>query len=277
MALGHGVVRVSAALANSTLVLYVYIGHMWGFELSSFCSAGNPRRLVDYLRQGEIDPVFDYLRPFTFSDAMLQNLNAFMLIGTPVAVVYFILECRRIRWLQTLVRQLAPSEDGKRASSWLEAYLWTVSASFFFVLMLAYFHIEMPRGHYIVAGCAFSCCLASICMYLYATFDLSALVDKTVENDIMNGSSKFDYSSWASRVQTWVRPTLKCVVLLHVAAMVAGIWKIQRLEDKRAALLFGVLETAVIFGYQVFLAAFAVDDVMIGKTMPSVAEKLTSS
>jgi hypothetical protein len=248
---------------------------MRGFELSSFCNAGNPRRLVDYLRHGEIDPVFDYLRPFTFSDAMLQNLNVFILIGTPVALVYFILEFRRIRWLQTLVRQLMPSENGKRSSSWLEAYLWTVSASFVFVLLLSIFHIDLPRGHYIVAGCAFSCCLASICMYLYATLDLAALVDRHVEKDLMN--RRYDFSLWASRVQTWVRPTLKFVVLLHVAAFVAGIWKIQRLEDQRAALLFGVLETAVIFGYQIFLAAFAVDDVMIGKTMPSIAEKLTSS
>lgn len=114
-------------------------------------------------------------------------------------------------------------------------------------------------------------------MYLYAPLGLTSLVFKAVDGDVANASSESEFSQWASRVQTLVRPTLKFVVLLHIAAFIAGIWKIQRLEDNRAAVVFGVLETSVVFGYQVFLAVFALDDVMIGKTIPGLGHKLASS
>lgn len=239
------------------------------FSWGSFGSAGELRRLSDYLWIGEVEAVFEHLRPLTFSDAMLQNLNMFMIVGVPVTAVYTLLEHKRIRWLQDLVLECMPSDQGKRASMWLEAYLWTVSTAFVFVLLLAVAHIERPHSHYICAGSAFSCALGSIFIYLLAPLDLCHSPAQASGKKQTDSETEFEL--FTTRNQTLVRPVLKAVVAVHVAAGIAGAWKMQRLEDSRAALAFGITETAVIFGYQIFLAVFAVDDATVRQ------EKLSGS
>jgi hypothetical protein len=170
---------------------------------------------------------------------------------------------------------LTPSEQEKRALVWLEAYLWIVSSSFLFVLLLGYYHLDLPRGHYIVAATAFSCQFTGQLIYLYAPLDYKSLAAKAAKSDVVGISGhETEFSLWAARVQTWVLPCLKFVMFLQIAATLAGMWKAQALEDSRAALLFGVLETSVIFAYQVFIAAFAVDDIMMGKSQkPLLGQK----
>lgn len=264
MARGHGVLRVLAALSNSAMVLYVYATHLWEFEWGRLANAGQSRRLADYIWLWELEPAFEYLRVLSFSDAMLTKLNIYMLVGTPVGVVFFILERSRIRWLQRLVAQCPSSCRTKHAAIWLEAYLWTLSAGLLSVLLLSVCHLDLPRAHYLCAACAFGSCFASVCIYLFAPIDFSALAAQVEPAADHDG----DFAIWVSWLQKLVWPALKVVLVLHLAALVAGFWKISRLEDRVAALIFGIVETSVIVGYQFFLAVFAVDDAMVGRSLP---------
>jgi len=273
MARGHGVLRVLAALANSAMVLYIYAAHLWGFEWERLGNVGSSRRLSDYIWLWELEPAFEHLRVLSFSDAMLKNLDIYMLVGTPVAVVFVTLEYKRIRWLQSLVMQCPAGSQGKRAELWLEAYLWSLSAGLLSVLLLSYFHLDLPCAHYACAASAFGFCFASVFIYLLAPIDFPTLVAQAESDaNLQDGDSADredrDFAFWALWLQRLVWPSLKVVLFLHIAAVVAGIWKIQYLEDNVAALVFGIFETSVIVGYQLFLAVFAVDDAMVGSCLP---------
>jgi len=270
MARGHAVVRVLAALANSAMVLYIYAVHLWEFNWDNLGSAGNSRRLADYVWRWELEPAFEHLRVLSFSDAMLQKLDIYMLVGTPVAIVYFILERNRIRWLQAVVMQSLPIGQAKRAASWLEAYLWTLSAGLVCILMLSCFHIELPRAHYMCAAGAFGFCMLSICVYMSAPVDFSLIAAQANSDDQHDD----DFAVWALWLRNLVRPTIKVVLALHVVTLVAAIWKIERLGDNFAALIFGIFETSVIVAYQLFLAVFAFDDAMVGRGLSQKQEPL---
>lgn len=259
--------RLAATLANSGMVLYIYAAHLLGVEWGSFGrgvrggASGSSlfleaqhESLLDYVWGGELDPAFDKLRDFTFSEAMLQNINTYMLVGTPVAAVFFFLEHDRIRWLQALVAERMPRGEAERATWWLEFYLRCVVAAYFFVLALAPCHLEMPRVHYFCAAGALSFGITSVSVYLYAPVDYTRLGQTQGETSL---------AAWTSRVQRWVRPALKLVIGLHFAAGAAAIWKARRLGDDHAALLFGVLETAVVLSYQLWQGVFVVDDAMV--------------
>ncbi|CAK0881820.1 unnamed protein product, partial [Prorocentrum cordatum] len=75
--------------------------------------AGHSDRLSDYLRRLDFDPAFEYLRGFTFSEAMLGYLNLYLLVGAPVAVVLAVLEHGRVRWLQALAVERLPGPEAQ--------------------------------------------------------------------------------------------------------------------------------------------------------------------
>mmetsp|Transcript_99799 Transcript_99799/g.316792 ORF Transcript_99799/g.316792 Transcript_99799/m.316792 type:complete len:308 (-) Transcript_99799:16-939(-) len=265
---GRGIARLLAALANTAMVLYIYSSHLLRVDREKYRSLrvplstrGRHPPLWDCLRLQGWDSALEHLRLFSFSDAMSQNLTVYLLVGAPVAVIFFILEWDRVRWLQSLVLECLPPEQGRRAARWLEAYLCSITLTLAFVLSLARFHLELPKAHYLCAGCAFLCGSLSACIYLAVPVDFSSMAARA--------GADAGLVEWAPRVQRWVRPSLKLVLGLHVVATLAGIWKAQSLGDERAALTFGVLETAVVLGYQLFLAVFVIDDIMVGcKVVP---------
>lgn len=71
----------------------------------------------------------------------------------------------------------------------------------------------------------------------------------------------------------WVRPCVKVVLVVHLMAVVAGAWKAENLGNDTKALLFGIVETAVVLGYQVFMGAMVVDDLMMGRRAPAPHNK----
>lgn len=252
----RGMLRLAATFANTSMVLYVYAAHLMGVEWGQFgrlkISKGEVQSLREYLRLWDLDPAFEHLRLFTFSEAMLENLKVYVAVGTPVAVVIFALERDRIRWLQGLLLESLPQGQAGRAKRWLELYLWALGLTLLFILSIGPFHLELPRAHYLCTACALTCGSASMGLYLGAPVDLSAVAAAAGE----------DIGAWTLR-QRWVRPVLKLVLGLHVVALMAGAWKAHNLQDDCAALLFGVLETALILGYQLFQGVFVVDDVMV--------------
>jgi len=254
---GSGRIRLVGALANALMTVYIYAEYLRRIHWRSFgrliaLEEATSQRLVDYLYMWDLDASFEHLRSFTFSEAMFHNLEIFTLVGTPVAFIYFNAERRRVRWLQAFVADSKlDCEQAHFMSQVLELYYWLVSIAFVFVLLLAPFHLGNPRGHYLFAGGAFSFGFGSICTYLWVSKDFSAIAEATGD------ASKV---AWASRVDRWVRPTLKTVAWLHVVAFVAALLKAEDLADDRKALLFGVLETLTVLGYQAFVAVFAVDD-----------------
>mmetsp|Transcript_87514 Transcript_87514/g.220193 ORF Transcript_87514/g.220193 Transcript_87514/m.220193 type:complete len:326 (+) Transcript_87514:89-1066(+) len=249
--------RLAAAIGNSAMVCYVYAAHLLGVEWGRFgaraLDEGAIRSVRDYLWHWDLDPVFEQLRLFTFSQAMLDNLSLYMIVGTPVSVVYFTLERDRIRWLQALLRQTLPDVQTRHANWWLDRYLVVFATLLVCILLLGPLHLELPCAHYCCAFCAIFLGFLSISIYLAAPIDLVALEQ----------SGNAEAAAWASRARRVVRPALKFVLALHALALGAAVWKAESLGDDRSALLFGVLETALVLGYQLFAGVFVVDDAMV--------------
>ncbi|CAK0881819.1 unnamed protein product [Prorocentrum cordatum] len=76
------------------------------------------------------------------------------------------------------------------------------------------------------------------------------------------------FAAW-SAAAGWVRPCVKVVLVVHLMAVVAGAWKAENLGNDTRALLFGIVETAVVLGYQVFQGVMVVDDLMMGRRAPA--------
>mmetsp|Transcript_20246 Transcript_20246/g.51352 ORF Transcript_20246/g.51352 Transcript_20246/m.51352 type:complete len:352 (+) Transcript_20246:92-1147(+) len=259
--------RLVATMGNSAIMLYIYGVHLLGFEWEQFgrfrtLAEGQSKSVRDYLWAWELDPAFEHLRHFTFSEAMLENLNLYLVVGTPVAVVLVVLERDRIRWLQHMLTGALPdAEKARRAKRCLDLYFWTLSTMMMFILLIGPFHLGWPRAHYCCAFSAITCGCISICLYLAATVDLSTVV--------ANGDE--EVAAWASGVVQWVRPVLKFVLSLHVLALGSAVWKAESLGDDRSALLFGILETTLVLGYQLFAGIFVVDDVLVARRLKMAA------
>jgi len=252
------------------MVLYIYIAHLMELEWERFgrfrvLGAGESQRLWDYLRTWELDVAFEHLRLLTFSDAMLQNLHVYLLVGTPVAATIFVLERDRVRWLQALADARLPGEQARRASWWLKLYLRMVSMLLVMILSIAPFHLGMPRAHYICTACALFFGSTSIFTYLTALGHLDSVLAAT------SGEEDGDLVAWTRRVRRWVRPALKLVFCLHFVAAAAGALKAESLGDDRSALAFGILETLLVLGYQLFQGVFVVDDMVVGRAVFSSA------
>merc|ERR1719379_2715592 len=127
--------------------------------------------------------------------------------------------------------------------------------------MLVVFHLELPCLHYMCAGLSFGAAFSSICIYVSAPIDFEFLAkqaDSTMKVQAQGQDAGF--RTWTSQQHKYLWPVLRLALGLHFAALAAGMLKMQRLDDNRIALMFGIFETAVILGYQLFLASFAVDD-----------------
>jgi len=184
---------------------------------------------------------------------MLQHIAVYLVVGTPVAITLLALERSRVRWLQGLMARRLGASGAARSVWWLEWYLRTVTVMLVLILMIGPCHLELPFAHYLCAGSALFCGALGMSLYLVATSDLEALADAEDQQLL----------AWTGRQRRCVRPVLKAVLLLHVLAGAAGAWKSESLGDDGSALLFGVLETSLILGYQLFQAVFVVDDMMV--------------
>lgn len=236
------------------MVLYVYLTHLAGLEWQDFgryraIELGQSRSIRDYLT--ELDPAFEHLRMFTFSEAILENLRVYLIIGSPVAIVILTCERNRVRWLQSLCAESLPSQQAQQAKKWLECYLRLTGVMFMLILLIAPFHLDMPRAHYTVAAGAISSGFGSICMYLAATRDLAAVTS----------SNNAELVAWVA-AQRWVRPVLAFVLALHGVAGVTAVWKAETVGDDWPALAFGIFETLLVLGYQLFQGVFVLDDIM---------------
>jgi len=268
----RGRARLLATLSNSAMVLYIYIAHLIELEWEQFgrsnavLDAGKSHRLWDYIR-ADLDAAFEHLRLLTFSDAMLRHLHVYLVVGTPVALVLFVLERDRIRWLQALAEARLPPQEAARASWWLRLYLQVVSVMLVLILAIAPFHLGLPRMHYLIAGSALCLGLVSVCAYLNALHILDALLAQDSEQ---NG----ELAAWTWRVRHCVRPALKFIVVIHVLAGISAVVKAESLGDDRSALAFGIMETLVVLGYQLYQGVFIVDDMMVGREVLDAAKVL---
>eukprot|EP00411_Alexandrium_monilatum_P017809 CAMPEP_0175254512 /NCGR_PEP_ID=MMETSP0093-20121207/37229_1 /TAXON_ID=311494 /ORGANISM="Alexandrium monilatum, Strain CCMP3105" /LENGTH=323 /DNA_ID=CAMNT_0016548835 /DNA_START=38 /DNA_END=1009 /DNA_ORIENTATION=- len=261
----RGRVRLMATLGNSAMVLYIYVAHLLELEWERFgrmrvLGAGESQRLWDYLRTWELEPAFEHLRLLTFSEAMLQNLHVYMIVGTPVAVTLFVLERDRVRWLQDLAEARLPPDEAGCASWWLRSYLNAVSLLLALILAIGPFHLGLPRAHYLITAMALSLGVVSICFYLTALHAFE---------DLLDSEQGGEFAAWTFRVRCWVRPALKLVIILHILAGAAAVLKAESLHDDLSALIFGILETMVVLGYQLYQGVFVVDDIMVGRVVPA--------
>jgi hypothetical protein len=267
--------RLAAVFANSMMVVYIYGTYLLQYEWESFHAREKAvtQRFVDYVWVWELDTAFQHLRAFTFSEAMFHNLDLYLAVGAPVAVLYFGLERNRIRWLQGLVQQSnLPLEKARLLMRGLELYLWAVFCDYIFILLLVPFHLGLPRAHYMCAGCAFTLGFLSLSAYLWVSAELVSMA-KASGDAVRN--------TWAWYAQNRVRPALKFFVLLHFITCGAAYWKAENLGSDGKALLFGVLETLVILSYQGVHAVFAMDDGTIscceGLLLAADPRKLTAA
>lgn len=267
----RGPARLAATLSNTAMVLYIYVAHLLELEWERFgnlrgLAPGESPRLWDYLRIQELDTAFEHLRLLTFSDAMLRYLDVYLIVGTPVAVMLYVLERDRIQWLEALAQARLPAREAGRASWWLHFYRRVVSVMLLLILAIAPFHLGLPRLHYSVTACALSAGMLSIYAYLTALQIL----------DVESCEGEDELAIWTRRARCWVRPALKLVISLHVLAFAAAVLKAESLGDDRSALAFGILETLVVLGYQLYQGVFIVDDMMVGRPVPAVSAPMKS-
>jgi len=254
------------------MCIYIYAAYLACDERERFLGLKGPdegavpKRLADYLSAGDFDSAFEGLKSFTFSLAMLDRLCLFFVVGAPVALIFLALERDRVRWIQALVSKHLPAEQARSAVRCLELYLWSLGSMFAFIMLLVPFHLDKPWAHYATAACALTLGFSSICLYLVAPIDVDRLT--------VSGSSEF--TLWASRQHSVVRPLLKCQAFLHVLLLASAVWKGENMGDDRAALLFGVLETLVIVGYQLVQGIFVCDDAIVGTKLPSPSVPVAS-
>lgn len=250
--------RIAAALGNTLMVLYVYLSYLanevqWGdFGRSRAVEMGQSQSLRDYI-PADVEPALEHLRSFTFSEAMFMNLGVYCVVGTPVAITLIFLERSRIGWLKSLLHESLPSEQAVRAGRWLDTYLTSFSITLTFIMLIGPFHLGWPFMHYLCAVCAIGTGCASILLYLNTPVDLEVLA---------KGS---DAAVWYAQTQRSVRPVLLFVLSLHVLTLASAVWKSERLGDDWVALVFGVFETMLVVGYQLFQGVFVWDDMMVAQ------------
>lgn len=261
--------RLFATVVNSAMVVYVYGAHLAGLEWSDFgryraLEMGQSRSIRDYLTAWE--PAFDHLRVFTFSEAILENLVVYTIIGIPVAMALLVVEWKRVRWLQSLVSKSLAQEMALRSNRLLEGYLWMFCATLVCIVLVGPLHLDMPRAHYACAASAITCAVNSMILYLVATAELTATAASVTTSD--------DMIAWATQ-QRWIRPVLKAILVLHAVAFAAAAWKAESLGDDLPALIFGIVETMLVLAYQAWPLVLGLDDMaaLRGKGMAAQPEQ----
>jgi len=152
---------------------------------------------------------------------------------------------------------MAPKEDTAKVRWSLQclmAYKLSILSGFVFVLFLVPCHIDRPELHYPLAGALFSLMAVAMTSYLWMPLDFGPAATTSIRA----------WNERRCRTISWVR--LLCFV--QVAALFAGITRITALITASewssiSGRLFGLLEVAVILGYQIFVALFAFDDIHI--------------
>lgn len=193
---------------------------------------------------------------------MLPHLDLYMLVGLPSCIVHIILERDRITWLEALVLRRLPFEEAQRVIRWLELYFWSLVVGTLGFGFLIRIHIDIALPHYICSFTGLAGVTLAMAVYLVAPIDFDAL-----------GKGCDDGEAWASQVQRWVKTMLRLVLALTALCFASALWKCEGLGDDRRSLVFGVLETATIVGYQFVLGAMVVDDWRMsgGGVTPSIA------
>lgn len=251
------------------MVLFVYVSYLFLIDWARFgllrTSVTGNRSLAAMLAAGDVDAVFDALKALTFSEAMLNQIGLYMVVGTPVAIALYILEKGRVRWLQSIIQTCMPASIAAGAVQRLELYLWAVFVTFCFILAIGPFHLERPRAHYLCATCAITSGCLHMAIYLTLPLDFAMLAARIRAMD--QSETGTHLAIWADRVQSRVRPTLQFVLGFHILVVAAGLWKASAIEDDMRALVFGICETVLIIFYQFEQAVFIVDDSVVGMTL----------
>eukprot|EP00933_Yihiella_yeosuensis_P027336 TRINITY_DN21209_c0_g1_i1.p1 TRINITY_DN21209_c0_g1~~TRINITY_DN21209_c0_g1_i1.p1 ORF type:complete len:357 (-),score=65.68 TRINITY_DN21209_c0_g1_i1:167-1237(-) len=255
--------RVAAAFVNTAMCLYVYAVHLLQIDWRRFghlrtLEEGQSPNVFDYFVSGDLETAFDMLRIFTFSDAILQNLDLYMMVGTPVAIALFTLEKDRVRWLQSLFREALPEETAAEVVQQLQIYFYCISVTLVLILLIGPLHLDRPIPHYLCAGAAMSAGCTSITLYLTIPTDLPASGGEGKRSDAWR-----ELMAWSKHTKNTVRPILKIALFCHVAVVVVGGLKASSLGDDYRALAFGIVETAVVIAYQAFQMAFVYEDFLI--------------
>merc|ERR1719215_2140766 len=102
---------------------------------------------------------------------------------------------------------------------------------------------------------------------------MSTYLALPIDLETLSKASDPTVAAWARRTADHVRPTLKFVLGMHVASAATAIIKSETMNDDRAALLFGIVETVTILSYQLFVAVFVADDVMIKREVLTSLDK----
>jgi hypothetical protein len=234
------------------MIVYIYFDYLLN-EMSQV-SAG--QRPVAHERD-----FWDYLRQYTFSDAMIHKSQLFSIVGGFASVVYLSLEVDRIRWLKEAVLGEAVQgtlEGGSgQTHRWLDIYLASLILMFISILLLVpwyldVLHLGFPIVHYLTATVTFGAGQTAIFSYLFlSSVDLSKFA---VDSNL--------FDCWARTLKGQVRPTLWGVLGLHVVAILAGLAKVLT-RSEFSSFAFGFCEVAVILGYQLFVYSFEADDRMV--------------
>jgi len=251
------VARLIAVALNSAVLLGTYCEYLWAADWVDECAqrtCAPPTSLFD---------ITEGLRLYTFSDSMIRgnNLVWFSVVGTMAAVVYIWVERRRIESLEADLKVqlalMAPKEDTAKVRWSLQclmAYKLSILSGFVFVLLLVPCHIDRPELHYPLAGALFALMAVAMTSYLWMPLDFGPAATTSIRA----------WNERRCRTISWVR--LLCFV--QVAALFAGITRITAVITASewssiSGRLFGLLEVAVILGYQIFVALFAFDDIHI--------------
>ncbi|CAK0811101.1 unnamed protein product [Prorocentrum cordatum] len=254
----RGYARIAASVSNAAMIWYIYGFYLlsidWGlFGQLQHLQHGESPRMTDYIWARNFDAAFKHLRLFSFSAAMLPSLDVYLFLGVPGSVVHLVLERDRVTWLQSFLKLRTPCCSAHRAARWLEMYYWSLVLGSLSFLMLARVHIDMSWPHYFCSASGLLFTTTALCLYLVMPFQV-ALVGA-------DGCSE-----WLAQAKRWVFPSLWLVLGLTAMCFASALWKCERLGDDRPSLVFGVLETITITGYQLVLGVFVVDDRMMART-----------
>jgi len=240
-----------AALANSLTIVYIYATYLSSAERHE---PGGVKVYSHPLLGGEGSAS---LGRFTFSLAMLPMLKLWTCVSIPTAAVLFALESERVCRLKQLFEAEVDASIAGGLKRMLDRYLGLIKFTFVSIMFLSVFHLERPRGHYLCAVASLGGGFCMISQYLRVLAAV-ARVCKCSEAVGARLRGKAKSMQGHARVAT-------LVLALHLFLAGAAVWKVANLGDDLRALIFGVVEVAVILGYQGFMAAFAFDDIVANR------------
>lgn len=254
----RSVVRAVSALWGAGILGYMYLSYLLHFDWTQFgvheLPEGHPRKLHEYIWLGNLQAGFLYLQDFSLSGAMLPYSKLYTYGLGPVLLLQLALEYDRILWLKRLIYERTSYAKDRRVISCLDTYFKCALIGFISFLFLGVFDIEQTIPHYVCAGVGLLFVTVAICSYIRAFGPGDLACQKSADESLRR---------WSSNVRKFELPTLRAVLILTAICFASAAWKTDFLGDDRRSLVFGVLETTVILGYQAMFVAFTVNDHMI--------------